>query len=110
MSIHVGLFLLIMTICGAFGGFFLKKGSQSISSFKKIVTNKHLYVGGGLYCIGAIINIILLRSIPYNIILPLNSITYIWTLFLAYFILKEKISKNKMVGICFIILGLYIML
>ncbi|WP_443110757.1 EamA family transporter [Caloramator sp. mosi_1] len=40
-------------------------------------------------------------------VLPLNSITYIWTLLLAYFLLGEKINKYKLMGIGCIVVGVF---
>lgn len=105
MNIKLALVLLIMTILGSLGGYFLKKASSNLNSIKTLFFNKYIYIGGMFYCAGASLNIILLKYIPYNIILPLNSLGYIWTLFLAHFLLKEKINKSKAMGIVLIILG-----
>ena len=94
-----------MTLCGSLGGYFLKRASAKLDSIKNLIINKYIYIGGIFYCLGAFINIILLKYIPYNIVLPLNSITYIWTLVLAYFLLGEKINKYKLLGIMCIVVG-----
>lgn len=38
-------------------------------------------------------------------VLPLTSITYIWTLVISYKFLKEKITFKKIIGIILIIVG-----
>lgn len=93
-----------MTLFGAFGGYAFKK-----LSIYKIGLNKgfvlFFILGGSLYFLGAVFNIILLRFLPYTIVYPLSSITYIWTILISYFLLSEKLTFRKIVGIAFIILG-----
>ena len=98
------LLLLIGTLLGAFGGFYLKKstGKEGISG---IILSPFLYIGGFSYLISAVLNIIVLKYLPYSVVLPLTSITYIWSLVIAYYFLKEKITKVKIYGIVCIIIG-----
>jgi drug/metabolite transporter (DMT)-like permease len=93
-----------MTIIGAFASFFLKKSSSS-SNIKKLLLNRQFYFGGFLYFITAIINIIILKHLPYSIVLPLTALTYVWTLIIAYLLLDEKITKTKIMGIILIVIG-----
>jgi len=39
------------------------------------------------------------------LVLPLTSITYIWTMLVSYLALKEKITKNKIIGVILICVG-----
>lgn len=97
------IFLIIgMTLCGALGGMFLKKSSNKS---KKI--NCSLFIGLGLYGLGAVLNIILLKFVPLTIVFPSNALTYIWTLFIGYFVFKERLSLKKISGLILITLGLY---
>ena len=41
----------------------------------------------------------------YSVVLPLTAITYIWTLVISNRILKEKISRKKIVGVLCILVG-----
>lgn len=109
MNFKIFLLLILMTLCGSLGGYFLKRASSNLNSIKTLILNKYIYIGGIFYCLGAFINIILLKYIPYNIVLPLNSITYIWTLLLAYFLLGERINKYKLLGIGCIVVGVVLL-
>ncbi|UTY38108.1 EamA family transporter [Allocoprobacillus halotolerans] len=53
-------------------------------------------------------NIIAYRGLDYKIGPILNSTTYIFVILLSLMILKEKIAKNKFMGIMLIILGLIV--
>lgn len=96
-----------MTIMGSFGGFFLKKSTENLKKVSDLIKNRYFYIGGVLYFFSALLNIYLLKYIPYVIILPLTSITYIWTLVISCKILNEKVNKCKMVGVFFIGLGVF---
>ena len=96
--------LLIMTMFGSVASLFLKKASGS-SSFVEMLKNINLYIGGFLYVSSAVLNIWLLKILDYSVILPLTSLTYIWTMVLSYFILKEKITVKKIAGVCLILVG-----
>ena len=97
--------LLVMTWCGAFGGYFLKLASDTDLKKDLPVLVKWLIVGLLSYGSGAILNIIVLRYMPYTVVFPLTSITYIWTFILSYVLLGEPITKRKLAGILLIIVG-----
>lgn len=99
--------ILLMTYLGAQASVFLKKASGQ-KDWKASICSPALYIGGGLYVICALLNIWALKYLEYSKMLPLTSITYIWTLVLAYFIFKERISKRKIVGIIAISLGAFL--
>ena len=96
--------LLIMTMFGSVASLFLKKASGS-NGLINMLKNINLYIGGFLYVSSAVLNIWLLKILDYSVILPLTSLTYIWTMILSYFILKEKITVKKIVGVCLILIG-----
>lgn len=96
--------LLVMTMFGSVASLFLKKASDS-NSLIDMLKNINLYIGGFLYVSSAVLNIWLLKILDYSVILPLTSLTYIWTMVLSYFILKEKITVKKILGICLILIG-----
>ena len=93
-----------MTMLGAVASLFLKKASGS-NSLIDMLKNINLYIGGFLYVSSAVLNIWLLKILDYSVILPLTSLTYIWTMIISYFILKEKITVKKVLGICLILIG-----
>jgi drug/metabolite transporter (DMT)-like permease len=101
------LLLILMTMVGAVASFFLKKASDNID-IKSLIKNKYVYLGGFLYVCSAIINIFLLRTLPYSTVLPLTSITYIWTMILSYLYLSEKITLRKIFGIIVLFIGVFL--
>lgn len=96
--------IFMMTVIGAFAGLFLKK-SSSASNIKELILNINLYIGGILYLISAFMNIYVLKFLDYSVVLPLTSITYVWTMIISHFYLKENISSKKIIGVILIFLG-----
>lgn len=93
-----------MTIIGAVAALFLKKAS-GFKNLKQLFFNMSLYIGGTLYFISALLNIYVLHFLEYSIVLPLTSITYIWTMILSYFVFHEKITKRKVIGLGCVLCG-----
>lgn len=93
-----------MTLLGSAASLFLKKASGS-DGIVGMLKNINLYIGGALYLASAVVNIIVLKKMDYSIVLPLTSITYIWTMVLSYIILKETITKRKLGGVFLILIG-----
>ena len=96
--------LLVMTLMGSVASLFLKKASGT-NGIVGMLKNVNLYVGGGLYVLSALLNIWVLRILDYSVVLPLTSLTYMWTIFMSRAFLKEKITKRKILGVILIIAG-----
>lgn len=96
--------LLIMTMLGSVASLFLKKASGT-DGILSMIKNVNLYIGGFLYLASAVLNIWLLRYLDYSVVLPLTSLTYIWTMILSYMILNEKITRKKIAGVLLILVG-----
>lgn len=65
-----------------------------------------LILGFILYGIGALIMLRAYRYGSLSVLQPMLSVNYIISIFIGYFILSEKISFNKIVGILLIVIGL----
>jgi uncharacterized membrane protein len=104
----IALSISICTLCGAGGAYFFKKAKITKLDVRSILLNKYLYLGGVGYLVSSLLNIYILKVVPYSICLPLLSITYIWTMVIARAFLKEKITLNKCIGIIFVITGIIV--
>ncbi|MCR8659653.1 EamA family transporter [Paenibacillus endoradicis] len=97
------LILLIMTLAGSLGSVFFKFYTLK----KKLL---YLLIGFAFYGTGALLNIYLLKVLPYTVVLPANALTFIWTLFFAKWFFKETIGIYKIAGVAFIISGLVVLI
>ena len=106
---YVLLYLMVISGCalGAFASYFFKNASAKLSSpnFLVLLREKALWIGGLLYIVAAVNNIFLLGYLDYSVLLPMSSITYIWTMIVAYKLLGEKITARKTIGVAAIICG-----
>jgi len=96
--------LVLMTLLGSIAALFLKKASGA-EEITILIKTKNLYIGCGLYILAAIINIYVLRYLDYSTVLPLTSLTYVWTMILSWLVLKEKMTIKKVIGTIGIIIG-----
>lgn len=96
--------LVLMTLLGSVASLFLKKASET-TGIIELIKNKNLYLGGGLYLVSAVLNVWLLKFLDYSIVLPLTSLTYVWTMLLSHKILEEKITIRKVCGVSLVIVG-----
>jgi drug/metabolite transporter (DMT)-like permease len=96
--------VIVMTALGAGGAFFFKKASAS--GWARLLKNRNLYIGGALYLLSAVINIVLYGYMAYSVLVPLTALTYIWTFVLSGVLLKEKITRAQIAGIILITAGL----
>lgn len=98
-----------MTFLGAMGAYFFKKASVQVTNIRTLLRSKELYLGGLLYVLSAVINILLLRYLQYSILYPMTAITYIWTVIVSHNLLGEKISKKMILGITLICVSVIIL-
>lgn len=96
--------LFFMTFAGSVAALFLKRASGA-KSIIALLANYNLYAGGLLYAFAASLNILVLRELDYSLVLPLTSLTYIWTAIISRIVLKERITVKKIIGLSFIVLG-----
>ncbi len=100
--------LLVETLVASFASFFLKKSSGGDSKID-IIKSPFFYLGGVLYVISSCLSIVLLQFLPYAVVLPLGSLTYVWTMLISRWLLKENITGRKLAGVALIICGVVLL-
>lgn len=98
------LLVLVMTVTGSVAALFLKRASAA-GGLLAMFRIWPLYLGAFLYLLSAVLNILLLRRLDYSVVLPLTSITYIWTMLFSARLLGEKITRRKLAGVGAILVG-----
>lgn len=99
-----------MTLLGSYGCLLLKLASGRGLTAGILLRSLHFYLGGLCYFLSAVLNIVLLKYMAYAIILPLTSITYVWSMIFARCLLHEKITKEKVYGMALIMIGVSLLL
>ncbi|WP_422657201.1 EamA family transporter [Paenibacillus sp. EC2-1] len=95
--------LLAMTLFGSLGSVLFK----GFTSKKKLSL---LFLGFASYGTGALLNIYLLKELPYTLVMPANALTFLWALLFAKIIFKETIGVIKIAGVVFIMSGLILLI
>lgn len=101
--------ILLMGPAASVASLFLKKSTAEGISVKRLMLSPYFYLGGILYVISAVLNLYLLKRMPYSVVVPLGSLTYIWTLWIAHRFLGESVTKQKIAGIILILGGVSLM-
>ena len=117
-SSELGL-LFLSLLAGISGQFFLKAGALAlgqvnaaniVSLVLRIITIPQLVIGLGLYGLGAIAYILLLTRVNLSIVGPSVALSYVFSVLLGYFVFKEVIPVERVVGLGFIVCGVVLVL
>ncbi|HCS00318.1 MAG TPA: multidrug transporter, partial [Lachnospiraceae bacterium] len=74
-----------------------------------IIKSPFFYLGGILYVVSSCLGIVLLQLLPYAVVLPLGSLTYVWTMFISRWLLHEDITRRKLLGMAVLISGVILL-
>lgn len=97
----------------------LKTGTTRIGEFEfsfnnivpigmKVATQWPIIAGLGCYGISVVVWILALSRVPVSIAYPMLSIGYVVNAFAAYYLFGESLGAQKLLGIGFILIGIYL--
>ena len=114
-------FALILTgvLLNAAAQLLLKAGTNAVGHFEfhldnvlpigmKLAFEPHILGGLGCYVISVVIWIMALSRVPVSVAYPMLSIGYIVNAVAAYFWFGEALASQKLLGIGFIIIGVWL--
>ena len=111
--LRIGFLILILldTITGALGAFFLKKGSKkfNFNVFEQI-KNLNLIFGVFIFGISFLLNLYILSLERLSVVYAFSSLTYLWVLVLSLCLLKEKMNWKKWLGTILVLTGVFLMI
>lgn len=102
--------LLTTTLTGSVGALYLKKAMNHIPELtvKNVLHSGAAYIGLFFYLLSAVTSIILLNSFEYSVVFPMTSLSYVWTAMISVLVFHEKLTRNKVLAILFIIIGVFV--
>ena len=111
--------LLFGVVLNALAQFLLKAGTNAIGHFDfhgsnvfpvgwKLATEPAIIGGVACYGISLIVWIMGLSRVPVSIAYPLLSLGYVINAVMAHYLLGEAVNTQRMIGIGFIILGVFV--
>ncbi len=119
MTLTVFSLLLTGVMLNAAAQLLLKAGTTRIGEFAfsadnivpigwQLATQPFIVAGVGCYVISLVVWIMGLSRVPVSIAYPMLSIGYIVSAIAAWYLFGESLTAQKMIGIGFIIIGVYL--
>jgi multidrug transporter EmrE-like cation transporter len=114
-------FALILTgvLLNAAAQLLLKAGTNAVGHFEfhldnlvpvgmKIAFQPYIMTGMACYAVSLVVWIMALSRVPVSIAYPMLSIGYVINAFIAHFWFGEALASQKLLGIGFIVLGVWL--
>ena len=103
------LLAIVSVIIASFSQILLKKGAmRKYSSFLKEYMNFFVITGYVMMFFSVFLTMIVYRGMEFMNVPVIESIGYVLVTGLSYLVFREKFTKNKVVGICVILCGIFI--
>lgn len=99
------LLVFIAGVVGSFGAVFLKLGADRLTKSIWSYLNVRLAVGVALYLGSTVFYLSGVKHGQLSVLYPMVSLGYIWTLLWSRLFFKEAFSKEKLLGLCLILVG-----
>jgi uncharacterized membrane protein len=112
------IFIIIAEVWTAIGQILFKKSTNSIEFHslrsydsltrfvKNVLSKPMIWIGLLSMSIGMIVWLMALAQADLSLVFSIGSIQYVMILFMAHFLLGEKIDKMKLVGTFLVVLGI----
>ena len=84
------LVMILMGFVASYASICLKRATDNRIRPIEILQSGWLWAGGFLYVGASLLNIFLLKHLPYSVVVPLGALTYVWTMFLSHWLLHER--------------------
>jgi len=99
--------LLVFTasVVGSFGAVFLKFGSATVGKSLASFLNRNLALGVALYLGSSVFYGLGLRGGQLSVLYPMVSLANIWTLLWGRIFFKETFTRQKLVGLALVLIG-----
>ena len=112
-------FLMAGVLLNAAAQLVLKAGTNRIGEFAfsldnvvpvgmKVASSPFILAGLSCYVVSVVVWILGLSRVPVSVAYPMLSVGYIVNAFAAYFLFGESITAQKLVGIGFIVVGVFL--
>ena len=107
LNIYYGI-AIISVLIASFSQILLKKGAmQNYTSFIREYLNGYVIVGYFMMFFSVLLTMIVYRGMDFMNVPVIEAIGYVLVPVLSYLFFKEKFTRNKMIGILFILVGIF---
>lgn len=108
MSKYIILLILAVLVSSISQIILKKSASKKYNSIIKEYLNPYVIIGYGLMVVSTVLVVLGLKGVPYKNEPIIESLGYIFVMFLSNRILKEEITKKKIIGNLLILVGIVI--
>ena len=99
--------VIVASIVGAWGAFFLKVGAdRSNLQLLALRVDPRVVLGLSLYFSSSVLYIICLRGGELSVLYPIAALVYVWSTVLAKWRLNEEVNAQKMLGLVILMAGI----
>lgn len=100
---------LLSVVIASFSQVMLKLGAgKTYSSKIREYLNVYVITGYGMLFVSMVLTIVAYSGLSYLNVPVIEAVGYVLVPVLSYFIFKEKLTKRKVLGILFILTGIFI--
>ncbi len=103
--LHSMLLVFAASVVGSFGAVFLKFGSATVGGSLLTFVNRNVIIGVILYLGSSVFYGLALRGGEVSVLYPMVSLGYIWTMVWSRIFFKESFTRQKLVGLALVLLG-----
>lgn len=101
--------MLVSVFISAVSQILLKKAAnRRYSSWIREYLNLRVITAYGMFFVSTILTMLALKYVPLSMQPILESTSYIYISVMGYFLLKERFSRKKILGLGLILLGIFI--
>ena len=106
--LHVFIYVFSVFISSVSQIILKKSADRKYDSKLKEYLNPLVIIAYGIFFLATLVTIYAYKGIPLSLGPILETTGYLWVSLLGYFILKEKISRRKILGLAIVIIGIVI--
>ena len=106
--LHVFIYVFSVFISSVSQIILKKSADRKYDSKLKEYLNPLVIIAYGIFFLATLVTIYAYKGIPLSLGPILETTGYLWVSLLGYFILKEKISRRKILGLVVVIIGIVI--
>ncbi len=99
--------VLTASLIGSFGAVFLKAGAGKVThGLRYLIFNYRLAAGVALFVGSSYFYILGVKRGELSVLYPMVSLGYVWTLLWSRLFFGERVTRNKILGLALILMGI----
>lgn len=106
--LHVFIYVFSVFISSVSQIILKKSADKKYDSKLKEYLNPLVIIAYGIFFLATLVTIYAYKGIPLSLGPILETTGYLWISLLGYFILKEKISRRKILGLAVVVIGIFV--